>query len=92
MNCHRTTVLEYDHILPFSKGGATSIDNIQLLYQRCNRRKYNHIQEPIPEVISKSEQESNKKPRNNQIPISIFKRIMRKLQGNTSISPRNITL
>lgn len=34
--CH-----EYDHILPWSKGGTTSLDNCQILQTRVNRFKGN---------------------------------------------------
>jgi hypothetical protein len=34
--------LEVDHVEPFSKGGADSLDNYQTLCQRCNRGKGNH--------------------------------------------------
>jgi HNH endonuclease len=30
---------EFDHILPYAKGGATSLLNIQVLWTDCNRRK-----------------------------------------------------
>ena len=33
--------LEYDHIMPFSCGGNSSVSNIQLLCLRCNRSKSN---------------------------------------------------
>lgn len=32
---------EVDHILPFSKGGNTTIENAQLLHRHCNREKNN---------------------------------------------------
>lgn len=35
---------EMDHILPFSQGGETIIQNAQLLHRHCNREKYNHIE------------------------------------------------
>ncbi len=36
--CH-----EYDHILPFSKGGETKLSNCQILQTRVNREKSNKI-------------------------------------------------
>lgn len=41
--CGSTENLQYDHIIPFSKGGATSLENLQLLCQKCNLEKSNHI-------------------------------------------------
>jgi hypothetical protein len=35
--------LEYDHIIPRSKGGPNTVDNIQLLCRRCNLQKSNKI-------------------------------------------------
>lgn len=41
--CGATENLQYDHIIPFSKGGATNLENLQLLCQKCNLDKSNHI-------------------------------------------------
>jgi len=39
--CGSSTNLEYDHIIPFSCGGQSTVSNIQLLSQKCNRSKSN---------------------------------------------------
>lgn len=41
--CGASENLQFDHIIPFSKGGATTIENLQLLCQKCNLEKSNHI-------------------------------------------------
>lgn len=41
--CGSTENLHIDHIIPFSRGGATSIENLQLLCQKCNLQKSNKI-------------------------------------------------
>ena len=43
VECGGCENLEFDHIIPFSKGGATSLNNIQLLCRKCNREKSNKI-------------------------------------------------
>lgn len=41
--CGATENLHLDHIIPFSRGGATSVENLQLLCQKCNLEKSNKI-------------------------------------------------
>lgn len=41
--CGTKERLEYDHIIPFSKGGSNTARNIQLLCEACNRKKSNKI-------------------------------------------------
>lgn len=41
--CGSNEQLEFDHIIPFSKGGSNTYRNIQLLCEPCNRKKSNKI-------------------------------------------------
>jgi 5-methylcytosine-specific restriction endonuclease McrA len=42
--CGATEELQFDHIIPWSEGGAHSAENLELLCGRCNRRKAARIE------------------------------------------------
>ncbi len=43
VNCESCEQLEFDHIIPVSRGGATAARNLQLLCKQCNLRKASRI-------------------------------------------------
>jgi len=43
VKCGSNKNLEFDHIIPVSKGGSNTERNIQLLCENCNREKSNKI-------------------------------------------------
>jgi len=43
VQCSSNEKLEFDHIVPVSKGGSNTVRNIQLLCEKCNRKKSDKI-------------------------------------------------
>lgn len=39
VECRSNFDLQYDHVIPVALGGATSVENLQLLCSTCNQRK-----------------------------------------------------
>jgi hypothetical protein len=39
VQCGAASYLEFDHIIPFGKGGASTVNNVQLLCRKCNLAK-----------------------------------------------------
>ena len=46
--------LEADHVVPLTKGGSNSIDNIQPLGGECNRRKFTAVIDYRRTVVAQS--------------------------------------
>jgi 5-methylcytosine-specific restriction endonuclease McrA len=56
--------VEFDHIIPFSKGGTATPDNLRLLHRDCNRQKSDALDEllsPYPIMHLVELQSKNKK-------------------------------
>ena len=43
VQCGSNEKLEFDHIIPFIKGGSSTYRNVQLLCEPCNRKKHSKI-------------------------------------------------
>jgi len=39
IECASDFDIQYDHVIPFSMGGANTLENLQLLCARCNQQK-----------------------------------------------------
>jgi hypothetical protein len=37
--------IEFDHIIPFSRGGTTTVENLRVLCRECNRKKRDNLDE-----------------------------------------------
>jgi len=50
VKCGSTENLEIDHLVPFSLGGRTELENLQLLCKKCNLKKGKKWQDQINKV------------------------------------------
>ena len=52
--CHGSLCHEYDHIVPFSKGGKTTVENCQILQTGVNRFKSDKVDVPLKDMVASS--------------------------------------
>ncbi len=46
--CHKPVPdpdVEFDHVIPYSKGGRSTVDNLRVVHRECNRKKSNSLRE-----------------------------------------------
>jgi hypothetical protein len=53
VHCSATEDIEYDHIIPISKGGSSEARNVQLLCRPCNRKK--RVSVPAEQVATSAQ-------------------------------------
>jgi 5-methylcytosine-specific restriction endonuclease McrA len=41
VECGSDHKIHFDHVIPYSWGGADTVENLQILCQRCNQRRGN---------------------------------------------------
>ena len=60
--CHRyvpDNELEFDHIIPHSKGGPVSVQNIRVLCQECNAKKHDSLEDMLYNPFAPREDDSS---------------------------------
>lgn len=79
--CGSSENLEFDHIIPISKGGSNSERNIQLVCFECNRIKFDYIDD---DFLRDGDKKTKKKrlSRKNLIPLYIPKEFVDNLSWN----------
>ena len=41
------TEIEFDHVIPYSRGGPTTVENLRLVCRSCNRKKFTSLEEVL---------------------------------------------
>jgi 5-methylcytosine-specific restriction endonuclease McrA len=46
--CHKPVPdpeVEFDHTIPFSRGGRSTVDNLRVVHRQCNKKKSDSLQD-----------------------------------------------